>query len=402
MQSEKARWVPVVSKTGKPLMPCHPARARKLVARGKAIKQFKHQFFYIQLTEREDGDIQEVAVGIDPGSMREAYTVMSAKRTFVNLQTHAANGKGIKKSMEGRAAARRARRGRHTPCRVPRFSNRSCKNWLPPSTRARWQRKLNLVLFLSQLYPIDHIAIEDVSMEMKKGEKRRNAGFSPIQAGKHWLYKRLETLGYTVSKYLGVETASFRKQLGLAKTKDKLASVFAAHCVDSWVLANAVTGGRIKPDLTSIVELVHHHFTRRQLHKFNPIKGGERTRSGGTLSLGIRKGTLCTWKDSGLYFVGGNNGRDRLSLHSASHGVRVTQKAKMEDIHLIAYCPWRYQDHGVCPKSKLSKRGDRMRKLSKVLHGLGIRRPRIDETLRSGLHQSFPQYPRRYPRSPLS
>lgn len=386
MQSEKARWVPVVSKTGKPLMPCHPARARKLVARGKAVKRFKHQFFYIQLTEREDGDVQDVAIGIDPGSMREAYTAMSSKRTFVNIQTHAANGKGIKKAMEGRAGARRARRGRKTPCRAPRFSNRSRKGWIPPSTKARWQRKLNMVLFLSQLYPIAQVAIEDVSVELKQGNKRHNSGFSPIQAGKNWLFMRLEKLGYTVSKYRGLETASFRKQLGLEKTKQKLASVFAAHCVDSWVLANAVTGGRIKPDLTTIVELVHHQFTRRQLHRFNPGQGGERARYGGTLSLGIKKGTLCIWKGDGLYFVGGNDGKDRLSLHTTTHGVRVTQNAKREDIQLIAYCTWRYQDHGVSTKSKIARRGDRMRKLSKILHGLGVRRPRIDETLRSGIN----------------
>lgn len=367
-------------------MPCHPARARKLVAKGKAVKKFKHQFFYLQLTEREDGDVQDVAVGIDPGSMREAYTVMSDKRTFVNIQTHAVNGKMIKKATEARAGARRARRSRHTPFRPPRFSNRRRTDWLPPSTKARWQRKLNLVVFLSHLYPIVHIAIEDVSVELKQGEKRRIAGFSPIQAGKYWLYKRLEQLGYAISKYRGIETASFRKQLGLEKTKQKLANVFAAHCVDSWVLANAVTGGRVKPDLTSIVEIVHHQFTRRQLHRFNPTQGGERSRYGGTLSLGIRKGTLCTWKGNGPYFVGGNNGVDRLSLHSASHGTRVTQKAKVSDIQLIAHCPWRYQDHGISSKSKLSKRGDRMRKLSKVLHGLGVRRPRIDETLRSGVY----------------
>lgn len=367
-------------------MPCHPARARKLVVKGKAVKKFKHQFFYLQLTEREDGDVQDMAVGIDPGSMREAYTVMSTKRTFINLQTHAANGKGIKKAMEGRADARRARRSRKTPCRQPRFSNRSRKDWLPPSTKARWQRKLNLVIFLSTLYPITQVGIEDVSVELKKGNKRYNAGFCPIQVGKNWLYSRLEALDYTVSKYRGLETASFRKQLGLEKTKDKLASVFAAHCVDSWVLANAVTGGRVKPDLTSIVEIVHHQFTRRQLHRFNPSKGGERARYGGTLSLGIRKGTLCTWKDSGLYSVGGNNGKDRLSLHSPTHGVRVTQNAKREDLHFIGYSPWRLQDHGISPKSKIARQGDRMRKLSNILHRLGVRQPRVDEALRSGIY----------------
>ncbi|HEX2243525.1 MAG TPA: RRXRR domain-containing protein, partial [Gammaproteobacteria bacterium] len=33
-------YVPVVSKTGRPLMPCHPARARELVQKGKAVRRF--------------------------------------------------------------------------------------------------------------------------------------------------------------------------------------------------------------------------------------------------------------------------------------------------------------------------------------------------------------------------
>ena len=117
MFPNQPRWVPVVSKTGKPLMPCHPVRARKLLTKGKAIKKFRRGFFYIQLTEREDGNTQSVVIGIDPGSKREAYTVMSPKRTFINIQTHAADGKGIKKSIEGRSNARRGRRGRNTPYR---------------------------------------------------------------------------------------------------------------------------------------------------------------------------------------------------------------------------------------------------------------------------------------------
>lgn len=384
MFNEPPRWVPVVSKTGKPLIPCHPARARKLVAKGKAVKKYRNGFFYIRLTEREDGDVQSLAIGIDPGSMREAYTVMSSKRTYVNIQTHAADGKGIKKAVEGRRNARRARRGRTTPCRAPRWANRSKKDWLPPSTKARWQRKLNMVLFLNRLYPIVQIAIEDVSVGTKKGEKRRNHGFSPIQIGKNWLYTRLESLGYEVSKYRGIETASFRITLGLQKTKAKLASVFSAHCVDSWVLANVVTGGRLTPDLTSIVELIHHKLTRRQLHRFNPSKGGERSRYGGTISFGIKKGTLCTWKDKGKFLIGGNDGKNLLSLHVSSTGVRATQTAKPQDIRLIAYSPWRYLDHGVSTLPKEEKIVRRLWKLSTTLRRSGLECTRIGLALKAG------------------
>lgn len=384
MSTHTQRWVPVVSKTGSPLMPCHPARARKLVTKGKAIKRYRGGFFYLQLTEREDGDVQTVAVGIDPGSMREAYTVMSAKRTFVNVQTHAANGKGIKKAMEGRRNARRGRRYRHTPCRPPRFSNRLRKGWLPPSTKARWQRKWNMVSFLRRLYPITHVVIEDVSVETKKGDKRHNAGFSPIQAGKNWLYDRLIEAGYEVAKYRGLETASFRTRLGLHKTKHKLSSSFSAHCVDSWVLANALIGERTSVDHAGVVELVHHQLTRRQLHRFQPRRGGERPRYGGTMSLGAKKGTLCHWKDKGLFYVGGTDGQGHLSLHSCLTGKRATQTAKPHDLRLIAYSAWRFIDHGVSALGKAEKTVRRLHKLSATLLYSGVTNSRVDQALRAG------------------
>ena len=67
----KQRWVPVVSRTGLPLMPCRPVRARKLVQRGRAVKRWKNRLFYIQMLDREDGITQPVVLGIDPGSKME-------------------------------------------------------------------------------------------------------------------------------------------------------------------------------------------------------------------------------------------------------------------------------------------------------------------------------------------
>ena len=120
----KQRWVPVVSSTGKPLMPCSPKRARILMSRGKAIPRHLKGLFYIKLTDRSDGDTQSVAVGIDPGSSFEGYTVKSATRTFLNVNSLAADGKRIKKIMEARSNSRRARRQRKNPYRANKM-NRS-------------------------------------------------------------------------------------------------------------------------------------------------------------------------------------------------------------------------------------------------------------------------------------
>ena len=82
-------YVPVVSSTGKPLMPCHPARARELVRSSKAVRRFDRGLFYIRLTNRVDGEVQVVTVVIDPGSKQEGFTVKSEAHTYLNIQADA-------------------------------------------------------------------------------------------------------------------------------------------------------------------------------------------------------------------------------------------------------------------------------------------------------------------------
>ena len=57
----------VLDKSKKALMPCHPARARELLASGKAAVHRRVPFTII-LKERENGDTQPVAFKADPGS----------------------------------------------------------------------------------------------------------------------------------------------------------------------------------------------------------------------------------------------------------------------------------------------------------------------------------------------
>jgi hypothetical protein len=70
-------------------MPCHPARARELVRRGRAARRFRKGFFYIQLLDRRGGDTQPVGCGIDPGSKWEGMTIKDRKYRFFNLHTDA-------------------------------------------------------------------------------------------------------------------------------------------------------------------------------------------------------------------------------------------------------------------------------------------------------------------------
>ena len=57
----------VLSNTKQQLMPCHPARARKLLRGGKAAV-FKKFPFTIILKDRGTGETQHVEFKVDPGS----------------------------------------------------------------------------------------------------------------------------------------------------------------------------------------------------------------------------------------------------------------------------------------------------------------------------------------------
>ncbi len=67
--SSTAARVFVVDRHGNPLMPCHPARARKLLASGRA-RVHRSAPFVIRLVDRTTADsvVTGVEVGIDPGS----------------------------------------------------------------------------------------------------------------------------------------------------------------------------------------------------------------------------------------------------------------------------------------------------------------------------------------------
>src|SRR5687767_13388040 len=66
----------VVDKNKQPLMPCHPARAKMLLKRGKAAV-FRQYPFTIILKEREGGTTQPIEVKIDPGSKTTGIAIVA-------------------------------------------------------------------------------------------------------------------------------------------------------------------------------------------------------------------------------------------------------------------------------------------------------------------------------------
>jgi len=329
-------WVPVVSKTGKPLMPTRPKRARELLKKGKAIPRWKAGTFYIQLTKREDGEVQKVAVGIDPGSKREAFTVKGAKHTYLNVLSDAVTW--VKETVETRRQARGSRRSRKMPCRQNR-KNRA-RGSLVPSTKARWQAKLRIVNILRKLFPVTDFVVEDIKATIFKS-RRWNQLFSPLECGKQWFYSELKKIGNLGLKQ-GWETKQLRDALGLKKTHGKMDEIFSAHNIDSWVLANSIVGRHIQPDNTSIFRLIPLRFHRRQLHAFQPDKKNFRRLYGGTISQGLKRGSLVKHKTWGLCYLGGYSEKTGLSLHRLEDGKRICQTAKKNDLMILRHGSWRW------------------------------------------------------------
>jgi RRXRR protein len=330
-------FVPVIGQDQQPLMPTTPARARKWIKSGRATPFWKGGIFCVRLNiEPARREVQPVAVGIDPGSKREGYSVVSAAHTYVNIQAQARQG--VKEAEQDSSRMRRTRRKRKTPCRQPRPNRHQSKKKLPPSTRARWQWKLRLAHFLCQLFPVSVFVVEDIKARTR-GKVRWDQSFSPLEVGKQWFYAELGQLASVQTKQ-GYETKALRDQLGLKKTRKKLAEIWEAHCVDSWVLASSAVGGSDSPEnkwLVCIAPFAWHH---RQLHRFQPEKGGKRKPYGGTLSQGVKRGTLVKHPKWGKATVGGTMD-GKLSLHHPETNKRLTQTARVADCTLITLLRWR-------------------------------------------------------------
>jgi hypothetical protein len=308
-------------------MPCSPAKARHLLKQGKAIaRRCKLGIFYLQLKYEQEPDNQTLVVGVDPGSKFEGFSVVGTGDTVLNAMAEAPTH--VKKAVEARRKMRRARRFRKWRRPARNHNRLANSSRLPPSTRSRWEAKSRIVRQLQRIVPITDAAVEDVCAETRWGRGGRwNGSFSPVQIGKQHLYRQLEAMGLRVHLRQGWETKKLRERYGLEKTKEKARVCFTSHAVDAWVMAADISGAAA-PTSTSLFYLVPVRLHRRQLHAFQPAKGGIRRPYGGTRSQGLKRGTLVVHLKHGLCSVGGEDSRHgRVSLHSYGSNERLTQGA---------------------------------------------------------------------------
>lgn len=80
----------VLNKHGKPLMPCKPSKARKLLKQGKA-KIVQREPFTIQLIYGSSGYKQPITLGIDAGSKFIGVSATTEKQELFSAEVELRN-----------------------------------------------------------------------------------------------------------------------------------------------------------------------------------------------------------------------------------------------------------------------------------------------------------------------
>lgn len=177
-------------------MPCHSARARKLLRSGRA-SVFRKQPFTIILHDRDGGEIQESELRVDPGSKTSGLALAvkgdwSWKCVFGLEIEHRSSR--IKSVLEKRRAIRRNRRSRKTRYRKPRFDNRTRPaGWLPSSLQSRVEHIKTWVGRSLRFAPVSSIAVEIVRFDTQKLVKPEISGIE---------YQQGELFGYEIREYI--------------------------------------------------------------------------------------------------------------------------------------------------------------------------------------------------------
>ncbi|MEY4517982.1 MAG: hypothetical protein RLZZ499_581 [Cyanobacteriota bacterium] len=340
--------VPVLSPSGKALMPTTSVRARKWIAVGKAKPVGNDlKLFCVQLLVEPSGtETQEITIGIDPGKMFSGIAAVSKKAVLFTAHLVLPFKRVIARK-QAQKILRRARRGRRINRNIPfaqrahrekRFDNRR-GNKLPPSIRSNRQLELRVVKELTKLFPITEIVYEYV-------KARGNKGFSPVMVGQRWMLNQLANIA-TTHALEGWKTSILRKQLGLEKNKDdKSAQDVTSHANDAIALAASRfiqykafhTASSHGHHWVGSIQLTDAPFKviarpqlyRRQLHFENPSKGCVRKRKGGTVTpFGFRSGDYVEatkGKNTVRGYIGGYSEKNKVvSLYDGSNWRRYGQ-----------------------------------------------------------------------------
>jgi 5-methylcytosine-specific restriction endonuclease McrA len=188
-----SNYVFVLDTTRKPLTPCKPSTARKLLDAGKAAV-FRRFPFTIILGKEVNDTPEPLTLKIDPGSKTTGIALVNNRGEGIWGMELEHRGQAIKDALESRKAVRRGRRNRNLRYRKARCLNRArAKGWLAPSLMHRVLTTETWVKRLLQFAPIAQIRQELVRFDMQQMENPEISGTE---------YQQGILAGYEVREYL--------------------------------------------------------------------------------------------------------------------------------------------------------------------------------------------------------
>ncbi len=156
--------VAVLSSTKQKLMPTTSYRARRLLKKGKAVI-YKYRPFTIILTDRKQGDVQQIEYKCDTGYKHIGVSICSQKQELVSNEFELLDGEPERH--RDCASYRRTRKNR-LRYRKARFNNRKHNYkintidgvWLAPSIKNKLQRHIDIFNMYYEAMPITSATFE--------------------------------------------------------------------------------------------------------------------------------------------------------------------------------------------------------------------------------------------------
>ena len=215
----------VLSKYGKPLMPCCSAIGRILLKQKKArVKMIEP--FIIQLTEETTDYVQELTMKVDTGSGKFGCAVCNNNNdVFYMSEVELRND--IAEKMKGRSKSRRFRRNRNTRYRKPRFDNRKNSirsNRFSPTMKSKFDSHEKEMKFISRILPITKTILETANFDshaLKNPEVLKDLS----------LYQKGINFGFTNTKAYVLDRDNYKCQNSKCICKEKQPKLHVHHII---------------------------------------------------------------------------------------------------------------------------------------------------------------------------
>lgn len=247
----------VINKHGKPLMPCKPCKARKLLKDKKA-KVVGNCPFTIQLLYGSSGYKQKLNLGVDAGAKTIGLSVTAKEKVLYECEYKLRDD--VSKLLNTRKEARRTRRNRKTRYREPRFNNRvhsKYKGWLAPSIEQRIQTHLSAISDIYKILPIYKVIVETASFDIQRINNPEIIGTG---------YQQGEQLGFWNTREYVLFRDKHVCQCCKGKSKDNVLNV---HHIES-----RKTGGNAPNNLVTLCKSCHTKYHKGELELPKTIKRG--------------------------------------------------------------------------------------------------------------------------------